>query len=394
MRVLLISANAAFMQCGIGDYTSRLANMLAQQGCEVEYATLAPRPPQENGPAHNPIHWRDIPRWDWQNVRALVERVAADPPDLIHLQYPAKAFRRSIPVMLMPYLFRARVKRPFVLTLHVFRKMVTYKKPPFWIIMAGADHLVVTAPSEKKHLELYRWDARASVIPIGSNFFKPPPEALAHTNRAELRRLLKLPQDAFILCNLGFLERNKRLETILQTAHLLREKIPLHVLFIGPFAPDKVAYHAELQRWVAQHQLKEQVHWSGYRADSQVPAWLKASDAAVLLYPDGISWQRTALLAAMEAGLPVIANTGDGLPDDLRDRENIILLERIAPDEMVNAVQSLYRAPELAKKIAAQGQALVQTRPGWDEIARMHLALYQELTAARAPINVTRASVS
>jgi len=226
MRVLLISATASQMKCGIGDYTTLLADALADQGCEVYFATATDQPEQENGPKHNPIRWINVDCWNVKSLKRIAQSFVNDPPDVVHLQYPAKVFRRSMGILLAPLIFRTILKRPFVTTLHVFRKMVLYKKPPFLVLVVGSDHIVVTAPREKQTLYKLGFGHRTTVIPIGSNFslsFDP----MAYVGKRDLiRSQFGIGPQEFVLCNFGFLDPNKKLERVVEAVARLSLEMP------------------------------------------------------------------------------------------------------------------------------------------------------------------------
>jgi glycosyltransferase involved in cell wall biosynthesis len=379
----LISATASQMKCGIGDYTMVLADALANQGSEVYVATSTLRPVQPDGPQYNPIHWVNVDRWNMESLRRIAQGFVADPPDIIHLQYPAKPFRHSIGIVFAPFIFRATLKRPFIITLHVFRKMVFYKKPPFLGLIWGSDHVIVTAPREKLTLSKLGFGRRTTVIPIGVNF----PPSFCAVDYVDKRDLIRSqfgigPQD-FVLCNFGLIEPNKKLERIIEAAARLRQEMPVHLLFIGPFEPESSPYHRYLKSLAARYHIDPYVHWAGYRDSSEIQPLLASADVAVLLYPDGVSWQRTAVLAALECGLPVIANEGDGIPNELAHGHNIFLVSEPRSDLLCQAIRTLGSDARFRQKLGIAGRQTMLARPTWKQIVSDHLQVYQTLMRDR-----------
>ena len=379
MRVLILSAFAAKMKCGIGDYATILAHGLERNGCQVDYATAPHRPAQTSAPTSGRIRWLAVEYWTVPAVRDLAQQMAATPPDLIHLQFPGKPFRRSLGIVLAPYILRQRLKRPFVTTFHVLRRMVVYKKPPFLALAAQSDHIIVTASYEKELLQWMRLGERTTVIPIGSTFDFPPRLALSGEAANRLRAELGIGATDFVACNFGLIEPNKRLERIIAAAHELLAECPVHLVFIGPFVPDEDPYHCKLQRLVSDLGMEAHVHWLGFRTPAEIEQVFAFSDLAVLLYPDGISWQRTAFLAALGSELPVLANAGASLPNDIRHGQNVFLTPDSDAASLTRALRHLAANPQLRSQLAQVGLETFRSRPTWDDITATHLALYAQI---------------
>jgi len=101
--------------------------------------------------------------------------------------------------------------------------------------------------------------------------------------------------------------------------------------------------------------------------------------AAVLLYPDGVSWQRTAFSAAMGCGLPVIGNYGDGIPDDIEHGRNVFIVSDSNVELLYQAIKTLSSDIDLRRELGTTGRQTVLARPTREQIAQKHLEFYLAL---------------
>jgi len=383
MKILLVSALAPDMKCGIGDYTGHLAKALSGRRCEVAMATSTANHAGEFG-SRNGITWVPVRKW---SVRSLIETarvLKAAPPDVVHLQYPGKVFRRSVGVVCAPLIFRHVLNRPFVTTLHVFRAMIAYKKPPFVAVGAASDHIVVTAEREKDTLAILGLAGRTTYIPIGPNLGWDGGPLQDERERQRIRSEWGIGPQEFAVCSYGFIERNKRLESVIEAVARLDGRTPVHLLVIGPFEPASIRYHRELASLTERFNVKHRVHWAGYRSTRDVIGLLSAADAAVLLYPDGLSWQRTALLTALSCGLPVIGNNGPGIPADIEHGRNVLLIADSTPQSVYGALQTLAGDPGIRHKLSSTGRQTALRRPNWDQVAQEHVDMYSRVVRGYA----------
>jgi glycosyltransferase involved in cell wall biosynthesis len=383
MKILLVSALAPDMKCGIGDYTGHLAKALSARRCEVAMASSTANHAGGFG-LRNGIRWVPVRKW---SVRSLIETartLKAAPPDVVHLQYPGKVFRRSIGVVCAPLIFRHVLNRPFVTTLHVFRAMPAYKKPPFVAVGAASNHIVVTAEREKDALAILGLAGRTTYIPIGPNLDWGDGPLQDERERQRIRAEWGIGPQEFAVCCYGFIERNKRLESVIEAVARLDERTPARLLVIGPFEPASNRYHLELASLTERFNIKHRVHWAGYRSSRDVIGLLSASDAAVLLYPDGLSWQRTALLTALSCGLPVIGNIGPGIPADIEHGRNVLFIRDSTPQSVHGALQTLLTDPGMRHELGSTGRQTALRRPNWDQVAQWHLDMYPRVVCAYA----------
>jgi len=377
IRVLLMSAIYENRGCGIADYTAHLGRGIQALGCQVEWAACG-EPPAD---AHTLplLSRRIVGSWSMASVLALARDLAHRDPTIVHLQYPGKLFRRSAGVALAPLVFRAVARVPFVSTLHVLSKMRSFKKPPFIGLALTSNGTVVTAPAERAYLARYGVAHRSIVVPIASNF---RPGGGGDVEPAMAERL-GIPPGVTLGCTFGLIEANKRLERVLEA--LSQVSGDVHWVFLGPFDPERDAYHRRLQTTAESLGLAHRVHWAGYRSQPEVEGILRLVDLAVLLYPDGISWQRTALIAAMERGLAVVANAGKDTPPDLAHGQTLLLVSDDRVESLAACIRRLQQDSRLREALRAAARQLAASRPDWVRVAEMHVELYRQFARGTRP---------
>lgn len=392
------------MRGGVADYTAILARSLSDQGCQVSALTsmrAASDASREESPstvATYPLldHWDPVSVW-----RAVVQLVEEQRPDVVHVQYQTGAYGMRIGANLLPWLLRARPRRPRLLvTFHDLKE--PYLLPKIGrarhlataLLASGADAVVVTNHEDFRQVASTVTPDRTrpllgrrplAAIPIGSNILRPPPDF----DRAEWRARLGATASDFVIGFFGFLVPSKGLETLLAGfENLLADGRPVRLAMIGASAGDTDlggnSYGAEIRRRLASRKLRDRVSWTGFASEDAVAAYLRACDVACLPFREGASLRHGTLAAAIVQGLPIVTTrrhatgpSGSGLPG-LHDGENALL---VTPGDAKQAAGALARLADdaaLRERLRA-GVASVAAQLDWQTIAGQHLNLYGRL---------------
>lgn len=126
--------------------------------------------------------------------------------------------------------------------------------------------------------------------------------------KAEVRRRLGLPAMAPVLGMTGVIRPHKgQREAILVLEQVLKSMPEAHLAIVGAAAEaaDAQNYQREIVALVAARQLKDRVHFLGWRDD--VPEIMRAMDVMLVPSHDFEGVPRV-ILEALEAGLPVVAS--------------------------------------------------------------------------------------
>jgi len=85
------------------------------------------------------------------------------------------------------------------------------------------------------------------------------------------------------------------------------------------------------------------------------------------------------LSEASASGIPVVAGSGGGIPDAVRDGETGLLVKAEGAEPATAAVRTLLGDPELARRLGAQGRRAVETYYNWERVTSEFAGIGHEL---------------
>jgi len=190
----------------------------------------------------------------------------------------------------------------------------------------------ILAGSEAVRADILRWDGvprtQVHVLPYGID----PEPYLILPDPVESRKTLGLPPDVRVIGTVGRLETQKGHDLLLRSlADLRSEGCDAVLLLVG-----EGRERTRLSALAAELGLGDRLQFLGTRRD--LPVLFAAMD--VFAFPS--RWEGTplALIAAMAAGLPVVATPVGGIPDVLKDGAT----GRLVPVDNVPALTEALRA--------------------------------------------------
>ena len=124
--------------------------------------------------------------------------------------------------------------------------------------------------------------------------------------------------------------------------------------------------------------VRGQVHLVGAVPRDRVPAYLAASDAFVL--PSLYEELGTAVIEAMQAGLPVVASEAGGIPSLVKHEVTGLLVPPQSPVELAEALDRVLNEPGLARRLGVAGRA-VAAGHDWTQLAARVLTVYEDVLA-------------
>ncbi len=394
LRVGLVSAAFAPEQDGVSGYTAHLAAHLREQGADAVILTADAPAASSAGSAVGVTagwHLRDLP--------AAARRLRALDLDVVHVQFaPRGAGRTGRGLGLLP--LSLGTGTPLVTSMHDYGRQATGPRwipaslsPPllglaeqrgWWereamLLAARAQRLVVTHPAHARLLRarLPRRRDRITEIPAGPNVL---PGSL---DRATARARLGVRGDVPLLVFFGSVHPVRGVPHLLDAAVRLRTTFPDLLLYVvgrfgGPALAEAEAgaYREEVESLVDQRALGRNVRLTGYLPEGGVSTLLRACDVAVFPRLVGVTARSGSVLAALAHGIPTVATRANPPDPSLGHERHLLLVPPRNSGALAVAITRLLRDPELARRIAADGQRLAQ-RHAWDRIARAHLELYE-----------------
>ena len=371
------------MQGGVGDYTWRLGEALAEESIEVSVLT------GRRSSGHF-LEWGQLtPRvgnWEWGMSRQVLRTVEELEPHILHIQYQAAAYALHPAINFLPWRLRVRRGRPKVVaTFHDLRVPYLFPKAGRlrdWVVKLlarGSDAAIFTNQEDMERAK--NWGkVRSYLIPIGSNISLQLPPRF---HREEWREALGVAPGDTLLCHFGLLNASKGVDTLFEALKRLRsEDQEAKLLMVGGRTgesdPTNLAYAERIEALRKKLGVEEAILWTGFIPPQEVSAHLVASDICVLPFRDGASLRRGSLMAALEHGLAIVSTQPPSIPRELREGQNITLVPPDDPTALAERITQLARDPDLRKRLR-EGARELSAGFSWGAIAQQNAQIYKEL---------------
>lgn len=400
MRIGLVTGEFPPMQGGVGAFTERLAQALAQMGHELHVVSHREARPAPPGDARPPLRAIREPvqtdwgllhpvarQWGWSDVGKIAQIAIRYDVEILNIQYQAAAYNmRSAAMNLAPW--RLRGIAPVVTTFHDLR--VPYLFPKAGRLRESAVRLgartsngVITTNGED-YSRLQSWlhgrPGRVTQIPIGSNIDRYEPDP---GESAAARRRLQLPADAFLIGYFGFLNASKGADLLVEA--LARLPAQAHLAFVG--GQTGSSDHENNRRVVASVDeqaraagVGERVHWTGFLPDRELSELLQSCDLLAMPYRDGASLRRGTLMAALAHGRPIVTTEPASTVEELVHGRNVWLVARDDAGALADGIRQVWQDAALRRELGAAALQLARSF-SWESIAAQTVAFYRELAA-------------
>jgi D-inositol-3-phosphate glycosyltransferase len=243
--------------------------------------------------------------------------------------------------------------------------------------MAGSDRIVaLTGVDRQQMIRHYGEQAPIVVIPGGVDLarFKPLPRAAA-------RAKLGLGSTQKILLFVGRIQRLKGLEVLLRAFARLID-LDAQLLIVGgrPGTSPESREINRLQHLAARLGVAERTRFLGAVAHEELPAYYSAADVSVM--PSSYESFGLVAVESLACGTPVVATRVGGLRSIVRDGETGLLVPWRDAELFAERLRRVLTDEGLHARLAGQARQSVM-QYGWGGIADEHLALYDEVRAAR-----------
>ncbi|NWJ97373.1 MAG: glycosyltransferase [Chloroflexi bacterium] len=402
LEVCLISAEYPPQPGGVGDYTDRLAETLAEL-CGVQVLTgleTSPAGRSAGRSAERPftILRRKSNKWNWACLPEIAQFLERRPTGAVIIQYQTGAYRMHPAINFLPLYLRWRLgpNCPVVATTfhdlllpYLFPKAGPVRRWVNQLLLRSSDRAIVTNPED--YQTALEWGAapeKLSLIPIGSNI---TPVTSTTKTRAEVRQGWGLTEKEFVIGYFGLLNRSKGVDTLLESLAQLRdepggEKWRLVIIGgeIGQTDPTNQPYAYEIERLITRLKLEKIIIRTGHLSNPATSQAFSGLDVVALPFRDGASFRRGSLLAPLVHGLPVVTTASPHLTSpnsplekkyaniraklQLLSGKTVYLVEPENSQALALALRHLQSNPELLTALAQNALELSQ-HFGWDAIA-------------------------
>ncbi|MBR8458359.1 glycosyltransferase [Burkholderia dolosa] len=206
-----------------------------------------------------------------------------------------------------------------------------------------------------------------------------PFDALDDVAQAALRARFGLPHDAWLVGSFSRLAHWKGQHLLLEAA---ARHPDMHVVLVGAPLFGEDDYAAQLHAYVAQHGMRERVHFLGFQRD--VAACMKAVDvvAHTSITPEPFG---RVIVEGMLARRPVVAARAGGVVEIVEHGDNGLLCEPGDATALADALATLKRDAALRERLVASGRVTAVRRFGTETyVERVEKILADTAKAAKA----------
>ena len=387
--IALLAGTYQPQRCGVAHYAARLRQVLGEQGMQPVILTT-----YSAAQASNDSSVKGVVRdWQFTEFLPLVQAVHESCVDILHIQHAAGTYGFERAIFLLPLLLRMTGWHgKIVTTVHEYGWWEWQPKgiPPQlveWLKMWGqrrnwwdredgflltlSDAIITTNTDAETviHKRLPQLRHRVYRIPIAANVEVTP------INRDTARQLLRETciwhQDSVVIAFFGFLHPVKGLETLLPAfKQVLVAQPQARLLLVGGVeslalrGEDAKRYWDKLHALIAQLNLSELVHLTGYVSAETASHYLSGADIGVLPFNHGVTLKSGSLLALLAHGLPVVATQH---PTSLCEGQPVQLVPPRDVDGLAARLLELLDNPAKCTQLGVDGCAFMQNFT-WGEI--------------------------
>lgn len=282
-----------------------------------------------------------------------------------------------------------RMKLPMVLTMHT---VIKHANPVYNAILKFFDRnllgpfiikradLVISPDNNMGAYLESRFGRRdAALVTYGVD----PPRAVSAEELEQIRQTYGLGNSPVIV-SVGHVHAIRNRHELLRALPMVIKRVPDVKLVIvgGVFSQTPADLAAELG-------ITDHVVFVGAQERARISAFLKlASVEAHWLNQDEGTWASPGLasMEAMYAALPVLTVSNEAIygPGVLKDRENIVLVERERVDALADRLIELLTQPDMAAAIGARAAATCDAHFSWPTTARRTVAVYRSALSSAA----------
>ena len=371
MHLCLVTPKVFAVRDGVGDYTFRLGVELAREHRVTLLTSVGMCEGEERqGVRILPV----VPNWGPQGLRVLAREVSRLRPDVVNLQYEPHLYHRwgvNLGLPLAMLLLRLRGTRLLTTVHEPFVPLTNWK---WWctgpvqrlalalLISASRKVLVSIEAWTRLFQRVFFWRGEDFVwVPVGSNI---PDTPAPHERREAIRAGLGVSGDGVLLGSFSPLGSGKRLDLLFQAWDRLARRWPsVSLALIGVTREEVLQRHPGIP-------AEGRVICTGFISAQEASWLLSCLDVFLAPYVDGISTRRTAAIAAMAHGIPIVATRGHLTDSSLFEASPIRLVDPDSAEALADAVEELLGTDRERKRISGLTRGFYERYFAWEVIAR------------------------
>lgn len=349
MRILQISSAASF---GGGErYVADLTNTLQQRGHDL-YAAVRARSPlidqlQISGRKIQTLPLRNA--LDVQSAHELTRLVRRHEIEIVHA-HMARDYS------LAAYAARRNRNTRFIVTRHVLFPLNRLHRQT----LARAHRVIAVSNAVGRELRNARIASNDQIAVVHNGIdLERFARALAHFDRAEFLRSLRLPPDSLIVGSIGELRTLKRHDDFIRAAATIASRFPkAHFLLAGVDTSSTGEERNRLERLVTELRLSDRFDFLG---------WVDTAEHLLAAMDVFVSASETesfglAIVEAMAVGSAVVATATEGAQEVIDDKKTGLLVPIRDVEGIAETVAQLLANEEQRSALGQQARAAVAER--------------------------------
>jgi len=208
-----------------------------------------------------------------------------------------------------------------------------------------------------------------------------PLDTFRRRDATSLRLALGLKPESRVVLSAKILQPFYRVHLVVEAMAQVRESFPDAVLVVTEYLADP-AYREQIQRRVAELDLREHVVFGGVLTDDEMPDLYSLSTVSIAVPPsDGMP---QALLESLACETPQILTRLSRYEELVRHEESAYFVDP-NPDSIAAGITRLLEDDDLRCRIARQGRRVVEEQANLDEQAARVEHRLRELAATTQP---------
>ena len=363
MRIVFVSTYPP-IECGIGAYTSFLADALAGAENEIHIVSQYGAEGRHVYPCYAPT--------DNGIAGKIFHSALRVTPDIVHIQHEFPLYGELEGIAALELIYRIKsTATPVIATMHTVEKEPTFRQKLIVNTMCRElDGIIV---HEESHVDLlkslYNTDpGKIFMIPHGARVMDPIPGA---------RKKIGMPEKKKIILVAGYFRPTKGFNRIVEIFPRIAEKVPDARLLISCKLRllEFNTYRETLLEKVENSPVKDRIQvFQGQFPQKTFDTILSASD--LMVFPYFMGAQSGMMAHAMTFGKPVVSSDLPAFVDILEKSEAGFYAK--TDDEFVDKIVSILTDQKIFRRLSENGQRYVTEKISWDIAADKTIKVYEK----------------
>ena len=366
-RICLITGSYPPLRCGVGDYASQLARALAAGGNKIHVITSHN---VEQGSGEVTVR-AVVRRWTIKGMPGLLRAIRNIHPDLVHLQYPTNGYGYRLGPQALVMLCRFTGVK-IITTSHEFIRARFLRRLSLIPLFLFSHGLIFTSEEERTSVgTAMPWlrnklNRASTIIPVGTNI---PVDASPGRH----------PGSGKTVSFFGLFFPGRMIELVIDVFGEISRRMPeVRFLLIGDIHPLHKDYYRKIRDYASQELPDSRLEWFMGRSSEEISHALASSSVCLLPYPDGATFRRTTLIAALALGIPVVTTRSDLTPEQLREGQPVLFGS--GQKQLAEQVMQVLADPGLAMQLSGNARRIAAGF-SWDRIVKDHLGAYARVVS-------------